>query len=947
MLPSLSLTNKSSSSCSASGRGRGRLPQKTTHPNSHELGGGFGEGDPADISPPRPRRRTTKKEFHRYDFTDENGHSDHDMPAPLTPAVPQNETETANISYRSSGKVGSFDAERICAPVLANPRVGRTRTSTLPFAAEAEEDAKVNEEPDDDRRLEGNSDTTARTFAFVSVRVCGGDVDNENDNSYIDSAHEEKVGDRAHRLASSRSRTDANHHRPLKVSEPPSAECGGDNDDDKCRLDLSYSSSSDEDEEKTNNKVSRNGGKARALAAAPAPSGRTATTRRRSGWDVEVCLGGQRTARSDREDGEDDDRDGGRGRRLRRRRRHRPDAIAYQSCAILQCSAPALVPHLVPISRRENKETKEEEEEDEAEVDDGDSASHLSSRRTRNRSAAASHGKEPDPIYRLCLPNASLDDWRLLEPFLQPPTLAPTEFGVHTATLTPQHLVLLPWFVQLQLHVLWEQADDILSRIAWDSHSDPVQELLVWSHIAHAAHLQRTSVQACHAWQRLLSPASNEGNRAQQRHPQPHGGPPVVRLAYDLEALASLCRLLEAWDVGRRHLWIHLVRYVPHDLDVFHVDDKDVLLLKNPLLPYLIREGIYKHCAEVCITRHPRDAIDATDPKFLCSEPTVPGPPDVASILSNRSTIGRTLLPPHPLARAASTGGRSSAVTSTGKPASGLRHDRHHTSEPRDSVDEVGEWQASFEQWFRWLVPMTQDELDDVAADIVYCPSSLASSVVNDGDDHDIEHEAFGPEGASVASSTPLADILAKIPADRLQWLEEIWRRLQEPPILPPVPTSDAQDSPARAAPISGRQRSVARSDLPPRRTGRRRGSRPAADCSTPPRSFRNATTQYPGSPGTTEHSTRRSEQSLASASATSIARLRRYASPDRSASPLQKSVATPGSWSATSSYCSKNDESNSSTLSTHPLNTSADGSEETSYSSIGVVRAKTRTFYC
>jgi hypothetical protein len=736
-----------------------------------------------------------------------------------------------------------------------------------------------------------------------------------------------------HRGASST--TDAGR-RCLKASEPPSEECGADNR----RLDLSYSSSSSsgEDEELSDNKGNRNGGAARATAAAR--SGRTVTTGRRrmtrSGWDVEVCLGSRNSGRTDcEEDGDAGDRRGGRGRR---RRRHRPDAIAYQSFAILQCSAPALVSHLVPISRHENKEAKEEDKVE----DDVDSASHRS-RRRRNRSAAA-HGEEPDPIYRLSLPNASPDDWRLLEPFLQPPTLAPTEFGVHTATLTPQHLVLLPWFVQLQLHVLLQQSDEILSRIAWDSHQDPVQELLVWSHIAHAAHLQRTSTQACHAWQRLLSPASTECNHTQKHNPQPHGITPVVRLADDLEALASLCRLLEVWDVGRRHLWIHLARYLPHDLDVSHVDDKDMLLLKNPLLPYLIREGIYRHCAEVSITSYPHDARDGTDSKFLRAEPSAPEPIDDASILSNRSSIGRTLLPLHPLARAASTGGRSSTVTFAGTNAPGRRRDRHQTSKARDSVDEIGEWQASFEQWFRWLVPMTQDEFDDVAADIVYCPSSMASSVVNEDDDND--HEAFGPEG-SVASSTPLADILAKIPADRLQWLEEIWRRLQEPPILPPLPTSDAQDSLDRAAPTSDRQRSVAHSDSPPKRTARRRESRLAADFSTPPRSSRNATTQYPGSPGTTEPSTSRSEQSSASATAASIARLRRYSSPNRSASPRRKSVATPGSCSATSSYCSKNDESNSSTLSTHPLNTSADGSEETSYSSIGVVRAKTRTFYC
>jgi hypothetical protein len=920
MLPSLSLTNKSSSCSTASGRRRDHLPQKKP---------------PREISQFRSHRGAAKKEFHRYDFTDENGNPDPDdspIRPPSPPVALQNETDNATNNPLSRCKVASVDAEGIRTVVLANPRV---LERTLPFAADAEEDAKVND-PDNNERLEGSNDTAARSFAVVSVHVYDNDDFPVGRAETDNSAQEEKVGDRVNQVAPSR--TDAAHHRCLIAPEQPSGECGG---NDNLRLDLSYSSSSSgEDEELNDNKGSLNGGAIR--AAAPAPIGRT-VTRRRSGWDVEVCLGGQHLGRSDREeDCKDDDRRGGRVRR--RRWRHCPDAIAYQSFAILQCSAPALVPHLVPISRLE----KEKKDFDHIEDDDGDSASHRSERRTRNRSAA-SHGKEPDPIYRLCLPNASLDDWRLLEPFLQPPTLAPTEFGVPTATLTPQHLVLLPWFVQLQLHVLWEQSDEILSRIAWDSHQDPVQELLVLSHIAHAAHLQRTSVQACHAWQRLLSPASNEGNHTQQRHPQPHGGPPVVRLADDLEALASLCRLLKVWDMGRRHLWIHLVRYVPHDLDVFHVDDKDLLLLKNPLLPYLIREGIYKHCAEVCITRHPHDASDAVDPTFLRPQPAPPEPLDDASILSNRSTIGRTLLPLHPLARAASTGGRSSSVTFAGTQAPGRRrHDRQHKSEPRDSVDEVGEWQASFEQWFRWLVPMTQDEFDDVAADIVYCPSSMASSVVIDGDDHDNEHEAFGQEGASDASSTPLADILAKIPADRLQWLEEIWRRLQEPPILPPLPTSDAQDSPDRAAPTSARQRSVAHSDSLPKRTARRRESRLAAECSTPPRSSRNATTQYPGSPGTREPSTSRSEQSSASAPAASIARrLRRHASPGRSASPRQKSVATPGSCSATSSYCSKNDESNSSTLSTHPLNTSADGSEETSYSSIGVVRAKTRTFYC
>jgi hypothetical protein len=496
--------------------------------------------------------------------------------------------------------------------------------------------------------------------------------------------------------------------------------------------------------------------------------------------------------------------------------------------------------------------------------------------------------------YLLDLPSARPADWRLLEPFLQPPTV-----GGNFNTLTPRHLVLLPWFLQLELRVLVERSDDILSRVGWDPSADPFRELLVRSGIARdagggGAALARTSREVCRAWTRALSlegAGRDDDNDGAAYQPNPAFG----RLADDLQSLASLCELLSSWPFGREELWIHLVRYLPPDLDVFSKDPAKgaAEILRNPLLPYLLRDGMHRHCGP------------AVAPDLPAAE---------SSSAASRAA---------PASRAPSAASEARPRDSAANGAAAAR-DRRAPGLGADASD----WQSSLEEWFRWLVP-TQEDCDEVAADIARCPSSRSEAA---------RGERPGSVAGAAELAPPIPEILAQIPTDRLEWLEAIWERLRAPPVLPAAP-------PARLAPAEGgnaagsfRPRSPGRPSRrrPCRRAGEKAPARlsspgrgPCADPATPPRPRR-----CDGGDSRPDGSRRSCASPYSPCSTPSTA---------RSSSPSGTATSSP------MRQCGNLDLSTSSTLSTHKRNLSGEsGCDESLFSSsVGIVRPQTRTFYC
>jgi hypothetical protein len=609
-------------------------------------------------------------------------------------------------------------------------------------------------------------------------------------------------------------------------------------------------------------------------------------------------------------------------------------AVLYQSSAILQYSAPALVRHLVPLAASQSSAA--------AARPPGNRGSDRSPHRPRDAGGDEPPGSgdadccpddelnmsndltaidddpddpheltsdphedvtipPPSPSniqYLLDLPDARPADWRLLEPFLQPPTV-----GGNFNTLTPRHLVLLPWFLQLELGVLVERSDDILSRVGWDPSADSFRELLVRSGIARDAAgggggaLARTSREVCRAWIRALSfeGAGHDDNDGAAYHPNPA----FVRLADDLQSLASLCELLSSWPFGREELWIHLVRYLPPDLDVFSKEPAKgaAELLRNPLLPYLVRDGMHRHCG-------PTVAPDLF-------------PAENSSAASRAAPASRA---PSAMSEARP---RDSAVS-----GAAAAHDRRPPGLGADASD----WQSSLEEWFRWLVP-TQEDCDEVAADIAHCPSSRSEAARGERPGS----VAWGPGAAELAP--PIPEILAQIPTDRLEWLEAIWERLRAPPVLPAPPPAGLAPAEGGGGAGSLRPRSPGR---PSRRRPRRRdrdekaparlsspGRGSSADPATPPRPRR-----YDGD--SRRDGSRRSCASPHSPCST----------------PSTARSSSPSSGTETSSPrrpCSRLDVSTSSTLSTHKRNASGEsGCDESLFSSsVGVVRPQTRTFYC
>jgi hypothetical protein len=499
--------------------------------------------------------------------------------------------------------------------------------------------------------------------------------------------------------------------------------------------------------------------------------------------------------------------------------------------------------------------------------------------------------------YLLDLPSARPADWRLLEPFLQPPTV-----GGNFNTLTPRHLVLLPWFLQLELGVLVERSDDILSRVVWDPSADSFRELLVRSGIARdaggggAAVLVRTSKEVCRAWTRALSlegAGRDDDNDGAVYHPNPA----FVRLADDLQSLASLCELLSTWSFGREELWIHLVRYLPPDLDVFSKEPAKgaAEILRNPLLPYLLRDGMHRHCG-------PMVAPDLF-------------PAENSSAASRAAPASRA---PSAMSEA---GPRDSAVSGAAAP-----RDRRAPGLGADASD----WQSSLEEWFRWLVP-TQEDCDEVAADIARCPSSRSEAA---------RGERPGSVAGAAELASPIPDILAQIPTDRLEWLEAIWERLRAPPVLPSPPPAELAPAEGGSGAGSFRPRSSGRSSRrrPRRRADEKAPARPGspgcgsfADPATPPR-----TRRCDGDDSLRAGSRRSCASPCSPCSTPSTA---------RSSSPSSSGTAT----SSPRRQCGNLDLSTSSTLSTHKRNLSGESACDESLfsSSVGVVRPQTRTFYC
>jgi len=200
-------------------------------------------------------------------------------------------------------------------------------------------------------------------------------------------------------------------------------------------------------------------------------------------------------------------------------------------------------------------------------------------------------------------PNKSPDEWLTLTPFLQPRS-------VQAAKLTPANIpTLLPWFDQLQLKVLVQECDTLLSSLTWP--------------MGRAASKQDTSfvhdlAQSCTPQE--LAPVNVNAvpqgrdvsdvalliqitSMVETRLPETRKQSLNVLLAYlenyshlfvgetgTLDILQSLSKILEEED-ARKVLWRTVIAFLPSDLQVYNEQD---VLVNNFLFPYLLREGILK-----------------------------------------------------------------------------------------------------------------------------------------------------------------------------------------------------------------------------------------------------------------------------------------------------------------------------------------------------------------
>jgi hypothetical protein len=182
----------------------------------------------------------------------------------------------------------------------------------------------------------------------------------------------------------------------------------------------------------------------------------------------------------------------------------------------------------------------------------------------------------------------SPEEWRIVLEFLKPS--ADSE-EINWSNLP----VVLPWFVEFQALAMMKEVDSFLLHNLLGGRRDGSGErpislpnLLKVTKVAIVCGLETTKLQA----RRLLRQGLLEPRKSTVHAGCVESGvvdDEEIELEWTLDDLQVLTRMMECFDDLRRYLWEYaVIVYLPHDLDV----SDSLVLVSNPLFPYLLREGM-------------------------------------------------------------------------------------------------------------------------------------------------------------------------------------------------------------------------------------------------------------------------------------------------------------------------------------------------------------------
>lgn len=182
----------------------------------------------------------------------------------------------------------------------------------------------------------------------------------------------------------------------------------------------------------------------------------------------------------------------------------------------------------------------------------------------------------------------SPEEWKVVMEFLMP---AAEPQGINWSNLT----IVLPWFVEFQSLALLSEVDSFLLHNLLGGRRDGNQgrfinfpNLLKLTKIAIVCGLETTKVQA----RRFLRQGLLHPRKATAHTGGLVGGMEEhedIELEWTLDDLQVLTRMMECYGELRDYLWEYaVIVYLPHDLDV----SDPMVLVSNPLFPYLLREGM-------------------------------------------------------------------------------------------------------------------------------------------------------------------------------------------------------------------------------------------------------------------------------------------------------------------------------------------------------------------
>ena len=172
----------------------------------------------------------------------------------------------------------------------------------------------------------------------------------------------------------------------------------------------------------------------------------------------------------------------------------------------------------------------------------------------------------------LAIPNGTLQEWKVLQPFLQP-------HSVQKAAVTTQNLaLLLPWFHELKLGILLNECDLLLSTLTFANDNPSKQD---WNDVALLAHI------CCLADLPSTLKTSMETLKTYLAK-----CPEVF--CNEKANLDSIMNLLRECSTAREALWNAVTQYLPPELLKEYNNEKDAAakLVRNSLFPYLFRERL-------------------------------------------------------------------------------------------------------------------------------------------------------------------------------------------------------------------------------------------------------------------------------------------------------------------------------------------------------------------